>query len=161
MFSRMMKLVNQTDSLYLSASQQKELLDYTASLSRRFSAIRALERQEGEIVELTLQAWQQAHADLGTPDDFGWSSSENDLRLVLRSLAIGHLMDDVDYAETRVLRHVRRTLEFADVPSDAIRNLFVCLLEAVRERLQPEALALLEADFQRAVAMAEAEPVAV
>jgi hypothetical protein len=161
MFSRMMKLVNQTDSLYLSANQQKQLLDYGASLGRRFAAIRSLERQENAIVELALQAWQQAHAELGTPEEFGWDSAENDLRLVLRSLAISHLMDDLDYAEARVLRHLRRTLEFADVPADAIRDLFACLVEAVREKLEPADFSQLENDLQRSVAAAEAGLMAV
>lgn len=161
MFSRMMKLVNATDSLYLTPPQQKDVLDYAKSLPRRFAAARAVQAAETPLVEQALKAFQAAFPELGTPLDLGWGSADDDLRLVLRALANEMLMDDTDSAEGAVLAHLRRSLGYLGVPAGAIEELFAGLRDAAVNTLKPDAFALLAPHFDRAVALAAGTTVAV
>jgi hypothetical protein len=161
MFSRMMKMVNATDSLNLSPPQQKEILDYAKSLSRRFAAARAVQAAETPLVELALKAMQAACPELGTPLDLGWDSADNDLRLVLRAITNEMLMDDTDSAEHAVLAHLRRSLGYLGVPASAIEELFAGLRDAAVNTIKPDAYELLAPHFDRAVAQAAGNAVAV
>ena len=161
MFSRMMQLVNRFDSLHPTPAQQKELLDYAKSVRPRFAALRAVQAGEDRIVELSLHAWQQAFPDLGEPADFGWPTADADLRGAVRAIAMGTVLDDPEFAETSVLLTFRRTLDYADVPAEAVHGLFASLLEAARESLPDDHFRACEPYFQAATDAARPQAVAV
>lgn len=160
MFSRMMKLVNATDSLNLTPPQQKDVLDYARSLPRRFAAARAVQAAETQLVELALKAVQAAFPELGPPPDLGWDSADDDLRLALRAITAEMLMDDTDAAEGAALAHLRRALGFLGIPQPAVEELFAGLRDAAVNTLKPDAFELLAPHFDRAVALAAGTPVA-
>jgi hypothetical protein len=153
MFSRMMQMVNDNDSLHLSTHQQKELLDYAKSLPRRFAAVRSLEANESKVIARCLEAFADAQPGLGEPAEWGWESAEDDLRACLRAIAQGVLMDDPDYPEARSFAHLRATLGFYEV--SAAGDLFGGLWTACRELLDPAAAEVLEPYLSRAVEAAE------
>jgi hypothetical protein len=161
MFSRMMKLVNATDSLHLTPPQQKDVLDYAKSLPRRFAAARAVQAAETHLVEHALKAVQAAFPELGTPLDLGWDSADDDLRLCLRAITNEMLMDDTDSADAVVLAHVRRSLGYLGVPAAAVEELFAGLRDAAVNALKPDAFELLAPHFDRAAALAAGGVVAV
>lgn len=161
MFSRLMKTVNATDNMYLTPAQQKDVLDYAKSLPRRFAAARAVQTAETPLVEQALKAFQAAFPELGTPLDLGWDSADDDLRLVLRALANEMLMDDTDSADGAVLAHLRRSLGYLGVPAGGVEELFAGLRDAAVNTLPPDAFAVLAPHFDRAVALAAGNAVAV
>ncbi|MBA4187534.1 MAG: hypothetical protein C0467_05890 [Planctomycetaceae bacterium] len=139
----MMQTVNSTDSVNMNSSHQKEVLDYAKSLPPRFKAARAVEEMEAEVATRTVKEWEQAHPELGAVADLGWPEAVADVRVVLRAAALGMLMDDTDYAETRSAITVRRALDFLDVPAGAVNDLFNVLANTARETLPPAAADLL------------------
>jgi hypothetical protein len=151
MYSRMMKLINETDNLHLTPPQQKELLDYAKSLPGRFAALRQIEANEVNIVDAALEAFQQMQPTVGDLTDAGWPNAGDDLRLAVRLILIGWMMDDADYAEAKHLRTLRSQLEYLDLPADAPRDLFVALAAAVPPMISPEASELVASAFQAAV----------
>jgi hypothetical protein len=86
MFSKMMELVNRTDSHPLTPPQQKDVLDYAKSLARRFQAARQIEQSEPKILDAAVRHIQESPPDLGDFVEAGWESSANDLRFVLRTV---------------------------------------------------------------------------
>jgi hypothetical protein len=159
MFSRMMKAINASDSLYLSPQQKRDVAEYAKSLPERFAAARAVEKAEGRIVDRALAALRAAHPDLADLAGAGWESAEDDLRLALRAVVQGVLMDDPDVAEATVLDHLRRTLGYLNLPDDAPRDVFAGLRAAAEAALPAEAFALLAPDLDRAVRAAAGDPV--
>lgn len=156
MFSRMMQLVNQADSQYLSPPQQKDVLEYARSLPGRFKAARAVEAREAELAARALAAWEQAHPEMGSAADFGWPEAAADLRLVLRAAALGVLMDDPDYADARAGATLRRTLGFLDVSAGATDGVFAALADAARDGLPPAAADLIAPPLERLAGRAAA-----
>lgn len=161
MISTLMQILNRTDSLIPTPQQQKELLDYGKSIAPRFAALRAIQQQEDRIVELTLTAWQQAFSDLGDPADYGWTSADADLRGAIRSITLGMVLDDLHYAEQTCLLTLRRTLEYAEIPADAIHGLFAGLHEAVRAVIPNDTAQYSGKFFQQAMKFAEPDTVAI
>jgi hypothetical protein len=151
MYSRMMKLINETDNLHLSPPQQKELLDFAKALPGRFAALRQVEANELQIVDAALDAFQQLQPTVGDLADAGWPNAGDDLRLAVRLILIGWMMDDLEYAEAKHLRTLRQQLEYLDFPADAPRDLFVALAEAVPPLVSPETSELVAPAFQAAV----------
>jgi hypothetical protein len=138
MFSRMMQLVNRTDSVHLTPPQQKDVLDYAKSVPRRFAACRALEAAEDALVDRALASAGAA--------DLGWRSAEADVRGLIRAVAVGALIDDPEYAAARWGRHLARTLDFLDSP-DAADAVFDALRGAAADVLPPDAADLLAPYF--------------
>ena len=161
MFSQMARLVNRFDSLHPTPAQQKELLDYAKSARPRFAALRAVQAGEDRIVELTFQAWQQAFPDLGEPTEYGWPTADADLRGAVRAIALGTVLDDQEFAESSVLLTLRRTLDYADVPAEAVHGLFAALVEAARESLPGDHFRACEPYFQAAANAARPQAAAV
>lgn len=139
MLSRMMRLINATDSLHLTPPQQREVLDYAKSLPARFQAARAVEELEPDIAARALAEWEQAHPELGPAAEFGWPEAAGDLGTVVRAAALGLLMDDPNYAEARAAATLRAALGFLDVPVGAVNDLFSTLTDAALETLPPAA----------------------
>lgn len=141
MFSRMMQLVNRTDSVHLTPPQQKDVLDYAKSVPRRFAACRALEAAEDTLVERALAAVGAA--------DLGWRTAEADVRGLIRAVAVGALIDDPEYAAARWGGHLARTLDFLDAP-DGADAVFDALRGAAADLLPPGAADLLAPYFDAA-----------
>ena len=136
MFSRMMQSVTRADGQHLAPRQRQDVQEYADSLPRRFVAARTVAAAEAGLVE-------RAVRDFGDPADLGWDTAPDDLRLAVRAIVQGMLMDDPDVAEAKVLGHLRRTLGYLDVPADAVRGLFAALRDAARATLPPDAFAVL------------------
>jgi Phycobilisome protein len=151
MYSKMMKLINETDNLHLTPPQQKELLDFARALPNRFAALRQIEANEVHIVDAALDAFQQLQPTVGDLADAGWPTATDDLRLAIRLIIVGWLMDDAEYAEAKHLRTLRQQLEYLDLPADAPRDLFVALSEAVAPLVSPETHEMVAPAFRAAV----------
>jgi hypothetical protein len=151
MYSRMMKLVNATDNLYLSAAEQQQLLDYTQSLPRRFAAARLVEAKEAEIVE---QCHGQLRRLYPTFENFhaqGWDKSYRDTQLVLRYNVQAMLMDDPEVANDKLFGWLRTLLAGLDLTPRLVRDTFTALREACRAKLPAETFALLEPHLERTI----------
>lgn len=132
MFSRMMQLVNRTDSVYLTPPQQKDVLDYAKSVPRRFAACRAVEAAEDALVAAAVAAVSPPPAELG------WATADADVRGLVRAVAVGMLIDDPGYAVARWADHLRKKLDFLDAP-DAADAVFAALADAAAATLPPDA----------------------
>lgn len=130
MFSQMMKTINATDNLYLNPQQQKEILDYARSLLQRFATIRSIQQHETAIVETTLKLVVEADTSMTDMDEWGWTSAEADLRLTLRAMSTGILMDDSEYAEHKSIHHLNQMFNLLDFPIDFAQLLFTNLKAA-------------------------------
>ncbi|MGL4422409.1 MAG: hypothetical protein ACRCZF_17195 [Gemmataceae bacterium] len=158
MFSKMMRLVNTTDNLYLTPPQQKELLDYAKSMPRRFALARSVEDMEVRLIDTAFEKLQEYHPTIGDLADAGWDTSTNDLRYAIRALVNGMLMDDDQYADGTALMHLRTVLFYYDFPTGLGADLMASLRDACREALPPDAFELWDPYLQTA-AEAMAEPV--
>jgi hypothetical protein len=122
MFSKMMELVNRTDSHPLTPPQQKDVLDYAKSLARRFHAARQIEQSEPKILDAAVRHIQESSPDLGDFVEAGWESSANDLRFVLRTVTQAMLLDDDRFAGDVAVGSLTKQFAYLDLPSDATRG---------------------------------------
>jgi hypothetical protein len=151
-FSRMMKLINATDNLYLTPEQQKQLLDYTNSLPRRLKAARAVEAQEAAIVERCHARVRDRYPEFERYHRHGWDKSFRDVQLVLRYNVQGMLMDDPAVPEDKLLGWFRTLIAGLDMTPAIFRDTFSALQDACREVLPADAYALLEPFLERTTA---------
>lgn len=133
MYSRMVQQLNRTDNLYPTPQQQKELLDYARSCPRRFAACRAIEASEDALVGRVLAAV--------SPDDIGWTRAEADLRGLLRTVAVGVLIDDADYATAVWSQHLTSLLDALDA-REVGETALTELKRALADSLPPDAAEL-------------------
>jgi hypothetical protein len=139
MISRMMQLVNTTDSLYLTPAQQKEVLDYGRSMARRFEACRAVEAIEDDVVEAAKESFFEHHPNLADLPENGWDTFESDQRLALRTAVQAMLLDDTAFPEQKQFRSLRRTLGFLEITAAVQNDWFSSLRTALEARLKPDA----------------------
>jgi len=138
MISRMMQVVNTTDSLYLTPAQQKEVLDYGRSLQRRFAACRAVEAVEDDVVEAAKEAFFEQHPNLSDITENGWENFENDQRFALRTAIQSMLLDDLSFAEQKHFRSLRRIMSFLEIPAVVQNDWFSSLRTALESRVKSE-----------------------
>ncbi|MGL6076460.1 MAG: hypothetical protein ACRC8S_20085 [Fimbriiglobus sp.] len=138
MLSRMMQTINRSDNLYLSPKEQKEILQYARSIPGRFAAVRALQAEEVRIVSRALAALGESEYLAVSLEAQGWTSAVDDLKLILRTIALAVLTEDEQVLETRVLSHLRRKLRYLDFPHDATYSLFLSLISFTETQLAAE-----------------------
>lgn len=151
MYSRMMKLVNATDNLYLTPAEQQQVLEYTQSLPRRFAAARQVEAKETEIVEHAMVQLRRLYPTFEQFHRDGWDKGFRDAQLVLRYNVQGMLMDDPDLATDKLLGWLRTLLAGLDLTPRLVRDTFTALREACRAKLPADAYALLEPHLERTI----------
>ncbi|MFO0937372.1 MAG: hypothetical protein U0798_12755 [Gemmataceae bacterium] len=145
----MMRLVNSTDSMYLTPPQQRELMDYAKSLRRRFDAARKVQQTESKILDDALASVQSAHPEIGDWSDAGWESHGKDLGFALRSVVRGMLVDDLEYAGATAVNSLVRELRMLEFPPNAVRGLFDGLKTACDTHLPPDSSELLAPYFAK------------
>jgi hypothetical protein len=138
MLSRMMQTINRSDNLYLSPREQKEVLRYAKSIPNRFAAVRALQAEEPRIVDRALAALGESEYLAVSLEAQGWTAASNDLKLILRTIALAVLTEDDQILETRVLSHLRRKLRYLNFPPDATYSLFLSLISFTETQLAAE-----------------------
>jgi len=145
----MMQIINASDSLYLTPEEQKQLLEYAASLPGRLQAARAVEAKEDEIAGQCMALMQQRHPEFAAAHEHAWDQGHRDVQLVLRYNVQAMLMDDPDIAVDKLLRWLRTLLAGLGMPGSFLRDNFVCLKQACRAKLPADAFALLDAHLQQ------------
>jgi hypothetical protein len=158
--SRFTQLINATDSLYLTPPQQKDVLEYAKSLPRRFAALRSVEELEVRIIDLALEKFSESQPTVGDPAEAGWDSASEDLRHALRTVALGLVMDDGEYADGAAIQTLRTILNNLDWPGDAGADLFESVKQALSELLPADAAAVFLPYWDEAAASMAGELVA-
>lgn len=154
MISRMMRLVNTSDNLYLTPPQQKDLLDYAKSLGRRFEAAQAVERAESKLIDTAVVLLQDNHPEIGDVKDAGWESHGPDLAYTLRTVTQGMLVDDEHHAGLACVGSLARQLKHLDFSDEAIKGVFESLSQACDDGLPPAAADTLKPYWISAIAAA-------
>ena len=149
MISRMMRLVNSTDTLFLTPPQQRELMDYAKSLRRRFEAAKKVQETEPKILDDALASVQNSHPELGDWSEAGWESFGSDMGYTLRAIVRGMLVDDLDYAGLTAVNSLIRELRLLEFPPAAVRGLIDGLKSACDVHLPPDSSELLAPFFAK------------
>jgi hypothetical protein len=144
MYSRLMKVINATDSLPISPDDQRQLLDYAKSLPKRFQVMRLVESREQDIAEAAIEQMQELYPNFEYYHENGWEKGVRDLGLVLRCNVQAMLMDDVEVNKDKLLSWFRTLNENLSLSPQFVRDCYTALLEACRGMLPADAFALLE-----------------
>lgn len=151
MFSQMMRLINSTDSLYLNPAQQKQLLDYTRSLPKRFKAARAVEQKEDELCRDCVARLRARFPEFDGRHEAAWDKAHRDMQLVLRYNVQGMLMDDPDIATDKLLGWLRTLLASLGMTPQFLRETFTALRDSCRQGLPADVYEWLEPHLERTV----------
>ncbi len=94
MYSQLMNIVNASDSRYLTASEQEQVLAYVQSVPKRLQAARAVELKEEEIVNRVIAEMKKRYPSFIALHDRAWEKGYRDIQLVLRYIVQGMIVDD-------------------------------------------------------------------
>jgi len=151
MYSRMMQIVNASDSRYLTPPEQEQVLAYCGTMPKRLQAARQVEQLEATLVNQVIGEMKKRYANFANLHDRAWDKSYRDIQLVLRYLVQGMLMDDVDMAAHKLLFWLRTIVASLGMTPAFMRDTYTFLREACKQKLPAEAYTLLEAHLNRTI----------
>ncbi|MBY0522996.1 MAG: hypothetical protein K2R98_06340 [Gemmataceae bacterium] len=151
MYSRMMQIINASDSRYLTAQEQEQVMAYCASMPKRFQVSRLVEQKETEIVNQVIAELKKRYANFPNLHDRAWEKGFRDLQLVLRYIVQGMLMDDLDMAADKLLYWFRTIVASAGMTPRFMRDTYTLLRDASKQKLPPDAYQMLETHLNRTI----------
>ncbi len=151
MYSRLLKIVNNTDSRYLNAEEQAAVLKYAASLPARIDAAKHAERVEGEAIRLTIQAIKRRFPKFESYHERGWEKGVRDMQLVLRYAVQAMILDDPEAAEEKLYIWTKTIIAAFNITPGFVRDSYTIFRDTLREQLPASAYTLLEPHLNLAI----------
>lgn len=150
MYSRIMTVINASDSRYLTAPEQEQLLAYAASLPKRLQAARAVEQKEDEIVNRVIVEMKKRYPNFPALHERAWEKGFRDVQLVLRYIVQGMIVDDAAMPAQKLLFWCRSLSASAGITPRFMRDTYELLTDSVRQSIPQDAFALLESHLRAA-----------
>jgi len=150
-YSRLLKVVNNSDSRYLDASEQNEVLSYASSIPARLDTMRQTERLEAEVVREAIDQIRRRYPRFEMFHERGWEKGVRDMQLILRQIVQSMLLDDSEVGEDKLYVWIRTILASFNFTPAIIRETYTLLKDSLRTRLTREAFALLEPHLDHAI----------
>ncbi|MBL8800187.1 MAG: hypothetical protein JNM56_40265 [Planctomycetia bacterium] len=147
----MMQLINATDSRYLTAAEQEQVLALCAAMPKRLQAAKLVEQHETELVNLALTEMKKRYTNFANLHDRAWEKGFRDMQLVLRYNVQGMLMDDLEMAADKLLYWLRTMVASAGMTPRFMRDTYTFLRDACRQKLPADAYQLLEPHLNRTI----------
>ncbi len=153
MYSRMMQIVNASDSRYLNAGEHDQILAFCTSMPKRLQAAKQVEQKEVDIVNLVIAEMKKRYANFPNLHDRAWEKGFRDIQLVLRYNVQGMLMDDLDMASEKLLFWFRTIVAAVGMTPRFMSDTYTLLRDACRQRLPADTFALLEPHLNKTIAV--------
>ena len=151
MYSRLLKIVDSTDSRFLNAEEQAAVLQYAASIPARIEASKHAERIEGEAVRVTIQHIRRRYPKFEAYHQRGWDKGARDLQLIFRYAVQAMILDDPEVAEEKLYIWIRTVLSSFNITPGFVRDSYTIFRDVLREQLPANAYSLLEPHLNHAI----------
>lgn len=151
MYSRVMKLLNESDGRYLTPAEQAVVLEYARSLPKRFQAARQVEGVEQDAIDQSLAALKRLYPKFADLHPQAWEKATRDMQLVGRFAVQGMLADDLELPADKLYKWMITMLRSVGLTPRFVRDCYQGLRDAYRAKLPADAYGLLEPHLSRAV----------
>jgi hypothetical protein len=150
-YSRLLKVINNSDDRYLDPAEQSEILGYATSLPNRLDAMRQIEGIEAEVVRETIDQIRRRYPRFEMFHERGWEKGIRDAQLVLRQVVQSMLLDDSEVGEDKTYIWNRTILASFNFTPAIIRETYTLMKETIEGRISREAFDLLEPHMNHAI----------
>ncbi len=150
-YSRLLKVINNSDDRYLDPTEQSEILGYATSLPSRVDAMRQVERVEAEAIREAVDQIRRRYPRFEMFHERGWEKTIRDSTLILRQIVQSMLVDDSEVGEDKLYVWIRTIFSSFNFTPAIIRETYVLLKESIQTRISREAFTLLEPHFNHAI----------
>ena len=145
----LVKAIDAADCRYVTNEEEETALIYADSLPRRFETAHAVRNAEDMIVEDVLDFLKTKYPKFAEMHDRAWDRGRRDMQLVLRYTVQGMLLDDIEMASEKLFYWLRTIFASFGFTTDFTRDSYARMIESCRERIAPEAFAILEPHLNR------------
>lgn len=150
MNKRIKKIINDSDSRYLTNGEMKDILAYTNSLPQRFKVAGLVEKHELEAVRHSIEKMKPRYPGYEKFHAKGWDRGARDLQLVTRYVVQSMVLDDATVMEDKLLYWMRTMLSGVDLTPQFIADAYELLMEGFRDKLPQDAFEMVEPFLARA-----------
>jgi hypothetical protein len=139
-----MEIMRNSESRYLNSQEQREILEYTESLPRRFKAAAAVEQKEEAIVQTVIEQVKRRYTSFERFHPKAWDKAARDMQLTLRYTVQAMICDDPDFQCDRLLYWLGTIFHSFGFSPQFNRDTYTFLRDTVKTQVPAEAYSLLE-----------------
>lgn len=144
MNSWLMRVIEESDSRYLTREEQKKILAYTSTLPQRLQAANVVEQKEEAIVRATIDQMRRRYPRFEKLHGNAWDKAFRDIQLVVRYTAQAMVCDDPSLLTDKALYWLKTILASFGFTPQFNRDTYTFLRDNMRQQLPADVFALLE-----------------
>jgi hypothetical protein len=144
-----MRIMQGSDSRYLTKEEQDEITRYCTGLVERLKYSAMIEAKEQAAVKATIDEMRRRYPNFDKFHDQAWGKAFRDTQLTVRYCVQAMILDDIKPLEDKLLYWFRTILASFSFTPGFNRDNYTLLTEAFRRQLPPEAFRALEPYLNR------------
>lgn len=151
MNKRLTKLVQNSDSRYLTPEEQEEILSYTESLPARFRVAAMVAEKEQFAVRHCIDEMRKLYPNFERHHDQAWQKAYRDVQLATRYAVQAMVLDDTAMLEEKLLYWLRTILASFGFTPKFVHDTYRLLAEGMQKNLPEEAYAMMKPVLDRII----------